>query len=371
MRSSLPTDPAGARSLTGVVSNALRAIRGEEGWFRPAPSVIVLLVDGLGALNLRQRAGHARFLAEAMGKKDVARSVFPSTTAAALASLWTGVTPGEHGILGYRVRVPDTGIVANQLNGWERGELDTESWPLARSLTTTLRARERLVVCSRPEYATSGFTTAMFPHGIHRDAAGLDDRVEKAIEAAAVPGTLVYLYAPELDTAGHRAGWESDEWAAVLEQIDRAARRLHTASDAGIVVTADHGMVDVPAHRQIIVDDAALRDDVTDVAGEPRMLHLYARERSAARLVEAWRAAEGERAWVLSRDEAIDAGLFGARVAPEAAKRIGDVIVAARSGVAYYDGRTDDISSRRMVGQHGSLTEQERIVPLIGLAAWS
>ena len=59
--------------------------------------------------------------------------------------------------------------------------------------------------------------------------------------------------------------------------------------------------------------------------------------------------------------------LFDADVLP----RIGDVLIAARASVAYYDDRLADKKAQRMVGQHGSLTDQERTVPLVGLGAFA
>ena len=100
------------------------------------------------------------------------------------------------------------------------------------------------------------------------------------------------------------------------------------------------------------------------------MLHLYAEAGRADAVLQAWRVSESARSWVISRDEAIDAGLFGA-VAPEVRDRIGDVLVAARTGVAYYDDRLADKAPQRMVGQHGSLTDEERTVPLIRLGAFA
>ncbi|MGA9869548.1 MAG: alkaline phosphatase family protein, partial [Rhodococcus sp. (in: high G+C Gram-positive bacteria)] len=116
---SLPVDPPHARSLTGVVTQMSRALDGRSDWFAPATSAIVFVIDGLGAANLAARSGHARFLTSMSTKKHVARTVFPSTTASALTSLLTGSLPGEHGIVGYRARVPGTDRVANQLRGWE------------------------------------------------------------------------------------------------------------------------------------------------------------------------------------------------------------------------------------------------------------
>ena len=72
----------------------------------------------------------------------------------------------------------------------------------------------------------------------------------------------------------------------------------------------------------------------------------------------------------MTRDEAIDAGLFGP-VAEAVRERIGDVVVAARSAVAYYDDRLTDKGPQKMVGQHGSLTAEERVVPLLRLGAFA
>ena len=124
-------------------------------------------------------------------------------------------------------------------------------------------------------------------------------------------------------------------------------------------------MIDVPAHRHVLLREGdELLDEVDVIGGEPRMLHLYASDGAAERVASRWRESESDRAWVMTRAEAVDAGLFGT-VHPEVAPRIGDVLVAARSSVAYYDDRLTDKKPQRMIGQHGSLTDQERIVPLI------
>jgi hypothetical protein len=101
------------------------------------------------------------------------------------------------------------------------------------------------------------------------------------------------------------------------------------------------------------------------------MLHLYAEPGAAESLLEAWRSSESGRSWVASRDEAVAAGLFGPVVDPTVRERIGDVVVAARAGIVYYDDRVADKGPQRMVGQHGSLTDEERIVPLLRLGAFA
>ncbi|MET0734130.1 MAG: nucleotide pyrophosphatase/phosphodiesterase family protein [Microbacterium sp.] len=364
---SLPAEPPRARSLTGVVPQLFDALDGRSEWFAPATSAIVLLVDGLGAANLAARSGHARFLSQIGTKKDVARTVFPSTTATALTGLLTGARAGEHGIVGYRARIPGTDAVLNQLRGW-----DTDGLPLSWQRAPRLVAQRPSFVVSKAQYAGTGFTQAIMGEAEFVAVADLTERAEQAAELAARhPGSFVYLYMTELDAAGHKYGWQSEEWITALERVDAAARALGTAlaPGTGAVVTGDHGMVDVPRHRQILLSEGdALLDGVDLIGGEPRMLHLYAEPGRAGAVRDAWEASESGRSWVMSRDEAIAAGLFGP-VDDAVRERIGDVLVAARAAIAYYDDREADKAPQNMIGQHGSLTNEERVVPLLRLGA--
>ena len=128
MSLSLPVDPPRARSLTRVVPEMAAALDGSSEWLAPARSAIVWVIDGLGAHNLAARAGHARFLSESRAKKDAARTVFPSTTAAALTSLLTGAMPGQHGI------VP----------GWPGAGVTTTFWKVMSSIRQVVAPRRKV-----------------------------------------------------------------------------------------------------------------------------------------------------------------------------------------------------------------------------------
>jgi len=375
MTISLPAAAPGARRLTGVVPQLIAAMSGASEWFAPARSAIVFTVDGLGAHNLSARRGHARFLSAHRTKKDVAQTVFPSTTATALTGLLTGASAGEHGIVGYRARVPGTDAVVNQLKGWDEHAIDPATWQRAEPLFAREAAQGRpCFVVTKPAFAASGFTRATTRGAQMHTADTAVERAELAADLAARhPGALVYVYTPDLDRVGHKHGVESEQWSAALEEVDGAVRALAEAlpSDVGAVVTADHGMVDVPRHRQILlaVGDPLL-DGVRLIGGEPRMLHLYAEDGAADAVHAQWAEAEGGRSWVMTRDEAIEVGLFG-RVDAAVRGRIGDVLVAARAGIVYYDDRLDDKAAQKMVGQHGSLSPEETTVPLIRLGAFA
>jgi len=374
MTNMLPAVPASARSITGVASDLRGALSGGASSLRPARSAVLVVIDGLGAGQLRAHAGHARLLSGAMAKKDVAQSVFPSTTAAALTSIVTGVAPGEHGLVGYRVLDRRSGRLVNQLSGWGEARIDAASWQQEPTVFERVRAEGRpAFAVGLAAYATSGFTAATLRGAEFRAAATPAERLELSYQLAAEnEGALVYCYLPEADQAGHKHGVASSSWVAALEDID-AALSLRIPERTGVLVTADHGMVDVPRHRHLVVDDGdRMLTGVTHVGGEPRMLHLYLDD--PARLPEAQAAwAEGTEgiADVLSRDQAIAAGLLGPLVTADAASRLGDLVVMARGAWAIYDGREADRRSQDMIGQHGSVTPEETRVPWIRLGAFA
>ncbi|MGR0320310.1 alkaline phosphatase family protein [Agromyces sp. ZXT2-3] len=378
MPAMLPVPADGAPRLTGVLPAALASIGGGAGPFDlPAvESAVVVLVDGLGASNLRARAGHARFLSAAMAKRDVIRTVFPSTTAAAIASFATGLMPGAHGLVGYRVPDRAEDRVVNQLSGWD-DRMVPETWqPHDTVFDRAVERGVRAIAVGGTRYATSGFTRAVLRGAEYRAGAKIHDRFAEALQVLQEGPALVYVYVSELDQIAHAQGWESDRWLAALEALDAEVadfeRRMPRGT--GLLVTADHGVLDVPPHRHLFIDAVpGLVDGVRHVAGEPRCLGLVLEpgldESARAAVLERWRDAEGERAWVVSRDEAIAAGLYG-DVEPRNLDRIADVLVAARTGVAYYDRREADRRGEEMVGQHGSLTDEETRIPLIRLGAY-
>lgn len=374
----LPGPVSGAVSLADVLADCLAAVSGE--WTRtgipPVDRAAVIVCDGLGADNLRARSGHARNLIGAMSTKAaVIDTGVPTTTAAALASLTTGTRPGTHGIVGYTALEPASQRVLNQLHGFDDGSLAPDWQTQPTIFERAQRAGFGAAAIGLPKYATSGFTGAVLRGARYVSAKTIPQRLEALGEALADRSWrgIVYCYIAELDMAGHDAGSASDDWADALEEVDAAVAGLSRglAGRVGAFLTADHGMHDVPEHARLVIPaDSELWRGVAHLAGEHRMLHLHADdETDPVELAARWLAAEGERAWVATRQEAIDAGWFG-EVAPAIAPRIGDVLVAARKTVAYYTEAAYAGHAGRMVGQHGSWTPTETRVPLLRFGAF-
>ena len=102
-------------------------------------------------------------------------------------------------------------------------------------------------------------------------------------------------------------------------------------------------------------------------AGEPRLVQLRVAPGTADLVAARWRDVLGDRAWVLTCDEALTAGWFGAGADPALMARVGEVLVAARGDLAVVDTGGNDRTALSMVGQHGSVTDAETAVPLLRL----
>ncbi len=123
-----------------------------------------------------------------------------------------------------------------------------------------------------------------------------------------------------------------------------------------MLVTGDHGGIDIPRDAHVIVDPALLIG-VRHVSGEPRTLALHLEAGfDPDEVAVRWQTAEGRVPGWRPGDEAIAAGFFG-DVDADVRPRIGDVLIAARTKVAYYLDAND--RGRSMIGQHGSLTPDE------------
>ncbi|WP_435735750.1 nucleotide pyrophosphatase/phosphodiesterase family protein [Cellulosimicrobium sp. PMB13] len=361
--------PAALDALGVVVTTATgiegRAARGALDLPR-ADRVCVVLVDGLGHLNLAERAGHAPFLRSLLPDARSLTSTFPSTTAAAIGAFGTGTAPGRTGMLGYTQRNPETGGLANMVS-WEGAPAPHELQREAPLLTVAAEAGVAVTSTGPARFAGSGMTVAALRGGSYAAADALERRVDAARLALSRPG-LVYLYWGEVDKAGHHHGSGSWQWGDELEHLDRELARLARSLPAGtlLLVTADHGMVDVdPGLRRDVATDPVLDQGVTLVGGEPRAVHVYTEPGAAGAVAARWRDVLGEDALVLEREEVLARGLLGPHVRDAAIQAAGDVVVAMRGRATVVDSRTQTAASLALVGVHGSLTEREMRVPLL------
>ncbi|MFC0529590.1 alkaline phosphatase family protein [Phytohabitans kaempferiae] len=327
----------------------------------------VLLVDGLGSYQIPLAAPHAPTLSDVARDATELTCGFPSTTPAGLAMLGAGAASGAHGLLAFTVNVPGTDRVLNHTQ-W-RDDPDPVEWqPVPTRLEAARAAGVATTVVSRPEYAGSGLTVAAWRGADYRPAAGVDELATGVLGALAGEGpALVVGYHPTIDTAGHLWGLDSSEWRAAVAEFDGLLARLVEGlpADAALLVTADHGQLDVPGEGRYDIDvDPRLSAGLRLVAGEPRVRYLHTLPGARDDVVAAWRAVLGDGAWVAPREEVVEGGWFGP-VPPAHLGRIGDVVVACQGLTAVLATAREPETVARLVAYHGSYTAVEMTVPLI------
>jgi type I phosphodiesterase/nucleotide pyrophosphatase len=336
-----------------------------------ARRVVVLLVDGLGDQLLRAHGGHAPFMRSLLPSSHTLSSGYPSTTATSMGMFGTGLLPGAHGLVGLDVLDPDRDVLFNELQ-WDAA-VDPRRWQPSPTVFEQVAAAGLDVVRIGPGFFDgSGLTEAVQRGGRFRAAQSLAQRVSTALEAVrASRAGLTYVYWGDLDKIGHEKGITSWAWIEELERIDAFVRELAEGLPAGsmLLVTADHGMVDVPFEARLdLAFEPDLSAGVRHVGGEPRALQLYCEPGAVPDVVAAWRARLGDSMTVLTKAEAIEAGWFGP-VAPHVRPRIGDVVTSAETAVAVVDSRTARPEILRLVALHGARTSAETEIPLLATPA--
>jgi predicted AlkP superfamily pyrophosphatase or phosphodiesterase len=323
-----------------------------------AASVVLLVLDGVGWDAIASNPDVMPELAAMQGRAIA--TVVPSTTPAALTSLTTGLPPARHGITGFRMRVDHT--VLNTIR-WQQENGKRPPDPAAVQRNDVFGGRP-LPVVTRSEFRTSGFTAVHLRdtdfHGWQTTAV-LVEHVRVLVDRGA---PFVYAYYPGVGEVAHSYGLAARYYTLELAAADRlvgAVLEVLPAS-AALVVTADHGQVDLGEDAWIGL--GPVDDLVAAYAGDARFRYLHARDGAAADLLAAARDVAGAYAWVFSREQLLDEGWLGGDPTRSARQRIGDVVLAARDAVGFVDPTFPRETGLRSA--HGSVTPVEMEVPLVG-----
>lgn len=324
-------------------------------------AVCIVLIDGMGWELLQAAKAHLPFLRGHLAETIEGRTVLPSTTATALTSFTTGEPPAYTNMLGYSVRTP-TGT-ANLIN-FKGMPLAPEEWqPVPPLFTAANEKGIDTTVISAERFRESGLTQAAFRGSSFQAAESLEQRVAYAKKQLQSGRGLTYLYWSELDHVGHSKGWGSLEWVNELEHVDSCLRELaqNCPKDAAIIITADHGMIDVnPKERLDLAAEVKLAAGVEVIAGEGRCVQLHAEKGQAEAVIERWKNRLGETALIITDPKIVYNGEISQRYQA-------DALVFSLGNQVIVDSRAQSSEAVNLIGVHGSVSYAETAIPFLRL----
>jgi Type I phosphodiesterase / nucleotide pyrophosphatase len=360
----------------------------------PVRRVILVLMDALSFHRLqRWTQGHG--LGETApvwqqiahdGLLTPLTSIVPSTTSAAITSLWTGRGAAEHGVAGYELWLKEYGVVANMIaqspmtfrnstGSLAQAGFDPEKYLPFTTLGTHFAAHGIKTYALQHHSIVHSGLSKMFFRDVNVQAfstpSDLWVNARHLLETHPEERLYAWVYWGELDHLSHFYGPDDERSVAEFASFSTAFERLflnrlspELRRGTLVLLTADHGQINTlkSSNYDLNRHPEFTRRLHLQPTGENRMAYLYLRpgqyEEMTAYLNSTW----PDQFTLINPLEAVAAGLFGpGKPHPRLLDRLGDVIAVAR-GSAYWWWADKE---NRLHGRHGGLSPEEMLVPLI------
>lgn len=332
-------------------------------------NTLVLIIDGLGYEFIKKH-GKKSFMYKNFHSQIT--SVFPPTTASAITSFYTGLTPAKHGSPGWFVWLKELGCVTSILPFTTRsGGLPFSATGLMpedviKGSTIFDRVNADCAVVSKRHIINS--ESSEIYHGGHNrfpyeSFNGLFMQAKKALNR---PGkNLVFAYWPRFDSIAHKKGINHKEAIKHFKELDaKLSRFVKNLSDTKVIVASDHGLIDAPKNKIIRLKNHPKLQNMLRIplSGEPRLAYCYVKagkEKEFENYVK-------ELDWCdyMTSNELLKKNFFGPGKNPQLKERIGDYCLVMKNNYVLLDNvfREDE---EELVGFHGGVSREEMLVPLI------
>ena len=369
-------------SLVNLISSIVEA-RGGRARHAPlrdlnineARNIVLVIIDGLGDNYLARRGAGSEL---ARRRRSPITSVFPSTTASAITTSYTGATPLEHGLTGWFAYFGDAGYVAAPLPFRTRGEnipLRDKGYSPERAFPEPALFEAlpvRSIVVTHKDIIDSEYNLRHCRGALRRAYDSLEGfvlEIEKAVKSGPEQ-KFIYAYWPEFDAISHRFGSESTEAGAQFEKIDAAYATLLArlaGTESLVIATADHGFVDVAPEESLELPATLAAMLRFPLCGERRVAYCHVHDVHG--FIQKARDFFGDRADIRPSSALVEEGWFGPGT-PHArfAERIGDVTLLMHGRHTVKDW-TPGEARHLHIGNHGGASEDEMKIPLITEAA--
>jgi predicted AlkP superfamily pyrophosphatase or phosphodiesterase len=354
------------------------------GDFQGVDKVVLFIFDGFGynrfLHHVESHDGTFMELAEKGSLKPLT-TVFPATTSTVLTSLFTGLSPAQHQILGYHMFSKKYGLVFDTLDmkpvyGYSgQVELAKDYSHSVKSLLPILEQNGiKTLISTKASIAGSGLSLVthgdvkLIPYVLASD---MFTRSARALEQ---PGpTLLVIYYSGVDTLSHRYGPYSEEVTFELTSIEHNLKAFvsnlseKTKKETLMLLTADHGVAET--RKTFFLKDApeVTANLMLPPVGDSRATFLYSKPNQQDALAEAFQKnVEGFK--LFSSKELIDKNAFGQPTNPEELKeKVGDFTALGTKNYALSYPFFDDDRFHPMLGTHGGMTSEEIFIPFLSI----
>jgi len=354
-------------------------------------NVIVILVDALGFHQLEKWLKEDKSIIwHSLLKQGVLApitSISPSTTCAAITSLWTDSSAAKHGIMGYEMWLKEYGVSANMIEhkpityrggggNLSLAGFDPETFLPVGSITDQFSTGGVDVHAFQHHSIINSGLSRMFMKDANRHPIGTASDlwigIRELIESHPETRKYIWAYWGSLDSISHLHGPESERAKAELQTFSRAFEQYfldelnpNFKKDTLIILTADHGQITTDREDQHF--NLSSHPAFTEMlhmlpTGENRLAFLYIKPGKTEAVKEYIQAEWPEQFTLIDPEAAVNAGLFGpGEVHPGIYDRLGDLIAAARGNAFWWWASKDN----PLIGRHGGLSEEEMLVPFL------
>lgn len=365
-----------------------------------AEHVIICIVDSLGIQNF-QGTKLSAFFEDLNG--ITLSSTFPSITSAAIPSIYFGLPPSEHGILGHVIyfkeynALIDTLKMSGDKTRWRDAiaatGIDVKTLLWAPGIPDLLNKRHPELIQAEglpreiPGTGLGRFFILkknVFTYNGFIDAFGM---VRRVLDEYPSSPLFTTLYFPLIDTLAHKYGAYSTEYKAgcniFYQQLRAFIEQLPSsvAKTTTIILCSDHGQNPLQEGRSITIPQEDL-DEIRGTLKIPpghsgRVTHFYCRSASKRRQLTNWLHERIEdKAILLDPKELNQSKLLSKPVSRRVIQRLGDLLLIARSGVSLRVEREDFATESvgllpwlGLLSSHGSLTKDELLTPFLAFNA--
>jgi len=320
--------------------------------------VVLLVLDGLGVNAMREHLSEDSFLRR--HQKDTLTSVFPATTTAATTAILTGKTPYETGFLGWFQYFKDEDI---HYEIFTNKDFYDEEKEIPNGFYDKHFKRETVLdLLHRADKSLK--TKGVFPEIVEENGyRTYEEGFKRCLDFQKKHDrTLTYLYSVEPDKTEHHTGMTGAPTKTMVQTLNEHVEtfREQIGRDTLVVVTADHGLVDVT--------DIALFDyhDLTCTfehlpANEPRMTNFFIKKGMKEHFINFFNEHFSQYFDLFTKEELLTSKLLGnGEKHPLVDYCLGDFIAVAKDRFFF---RLSD--EKIHLGHHAGYTRGEMEVPLI------